>query len=329
MTLAARVSLALLAIAACAPPEHERLGGIAQPIIAGTASPAEQDHVVQLARRENGAMVPLCTGTLIAKNLVITARHCTGDITAVGSVELIADYPAAEIKVYVGRDAGPQTVDREPAAEGKQLLHGGDNVLTPDVALLVLDRALEAPIAPIRLASGAAPGEALDIVGYGLTEADRYPRARQRRPAQVAAVGPATTTHFDVLAGEFQTGEAACVGDSGGPALSASTGAVIGIASRVTNGQGPSETEPSRFCIGATTEAVYSDLPSARSMIDRAFAAAGATPWLEGQPPPGPGPVPPNDDEGCTAAGRAPAPADAWLLAGTLLLLFRRRPRRS
>ncbi len=259
--------------------------GTSRAIINGTSSPAAQDYVVQIAIEKDGKRVPFCTATLVAKNLVITARHCTGELS--DDEESITSFSPAKLAFYFGTGAGPRTIDEEPDAFGKTLFTNGRDDLEPDIALVELDRAVTLPIAPIRLDGGATLGETVDVVGYGLTEDHLYPSVRQQRKGlEIATVGPGETDFFALNEGEFQFGEAACAGDSGGPALSSSTGAIVGIASRVTNGEERSETKVASFCMGSKAEDIYTDLTPARAFIEDAFAAVGAEPWIEGEPTP-------------------------------------------
>jgi secreted trypsin-like serine protease len=314
-------------------------------IVNGSASPAAQDYVVQIAIEQKGKMVPFCTGTLIAKNLVITARHCTGELSA--DEESITSYTPTKLKFYFGIGAGPKTIDKTPEAQGKTIFTNGKKDLLPDIALVELDKELDIPIVPIRLGSSAAKGEAFDVVGYGLTEDHRYPNVRQQRKGlKIALVAPGKSDFFSLTDGEFQFGEAACAGDSGGPALSAETGALIGIASRVTNGQARSDTEVASFCLGSSAEDIYTDLTTAKAFIESAFEAVGATPWLEGEPSPEEKAAAAKKEEenrqaaatkaaadaGCSTTARAPTSSGSavmtWLAALGLIGAFRSRGKR-
>jgi hypothetical protein len=257
------------------------LGETAQPIINGMASTAAQDFVVAVAASRNGVWVPTCTGTLVAKNLVITARHCVGDVEEI--VERVADFPPAKIGIFTGVAAPSKLrAQGEPSARGAQLFSRGRS-LVPDIAVILLDTELDNPIASIRLDGGAVKGEELDIVGYGLTERNTMPLGRrQRQDLTVNATAPESTTHFNLLEGEFQFGEGACSGDSGGPALSAS-GALVGVATRVSSGRSLDPNHPASFCVGNAVEVVYTELSPLRAVIEAAFETAGASPWIEGE----------------------------------------------
>lgn len=278
------------------PASREALGRSRLPIINGTPSPADQDSVVLLALQINGQMYPNCSGTVVAKNLVMTARHCVGQLDDKGNV---SDYGATEIHVFTGADATKKaTSGATPAANGKQIFTTGTTFLIPDISFVLLDRALSAPVASIRIEGGATQGEELTIVGFGIDQTNKQPAQRmQRTGVVVSAIGPTETKYQSLFGGEFEFGEAACSGDSGGPALDAKTHAVVGVASRVSNGKDRTDSDPSAFCIGSTTEDVYSSLQGVQLTLEKAFAAAGASPVLEGKAaPPDPAADPSSQD---------------------------------
>ena len=274
---ASLTALALVALVGCAPKSgsgDDNVGSSHDAIINGSASTAAEDAVVLLSFPAGA-----CSGTLIAKNLVLTARHCVSELDEQGNVT--RDFSASSIEVKVGRDAPGQST----AARGKRLFTTGKQML-PDVALLVLDRAVTAPVAKIRLDGGARMGEPLTIVGYGITENGEAPTERLHRTGKsVTRVFPSSMPEGweDLSPGEFTFSEAACSGDSGGPALSATTGAVVGVASRVGNGtQAKDPNDPSAFCRGDDTINLYTALEPVRELVTAAFQAAGASPTLEG-----------------------------------------------
>lgn len=285
----ATAAILLSFVAACGSSSElaEPTSSAAQPIIHGAASGSDQDFVVQIGLAYDGTIYPTCSGTLVAKNLVLTARHCVGELQDDVTVD---DYPPAALHVYVGSSA-PRRVEAGQAsdARGERLFTAKTKELVPDVALLLLDRPVDAPIASIRLDGGAKKDELLDIVGFGITEDDAQPEVRmQRKSVRVLDIGPGRSTYHELYAGEFVFGEAACSGDSGGPALSATSRAVVGVASRVSNGKERTEQDPSGFCIGSSTEDVYTALAPVKSVVMQAFAAAGADPVLEDAPEPRP-----------------------------------------
>ena len=328
----------------------ERTASLEQPIINGATSGTEQDFVVQLGLEFGGTVYPSCSGTMVAKNLVLTARHCVGELQ--DDVTVI-DFEPSQLHVFAGADAPARVASGARAdARGKLLFTAKTKDLVPDVALVLLDKALTTPIAPIRLEGGAKKNELLDIIGFGITETNERPEARmQRKSVRVLAIGPALTLHHQLFEGEFVFGEAACSGDSGGPAVSSTTKAVVGVASRVSNGEERTEEDPSGFCLGANAEDVYSALEPVKDVIDEAFAVAGAKPILEveeepappdagpsqpvpqSEPPPEPAPVITRTTpttSGCASTPRGSRNANVLGLAALLgLATFIRRARRA
>lgn len=296
-----------LAFAGCAAPtegreEQTHMGRAIQPIVGGIGSGADQDSVVALARFENGARVGLCTATMVAPNLALTARHCVSatDATAacdsngqpVAGALLHGDRVATTLAVYAttGGIAPDTTVEAGASAHGKSLVVDADatTICNHDLAFVILDTSLASPISPMRLAAPAA-ADALVVVGFGITELGSLPAQRMRRDdVSLVGAGPMAYPNdptYGVGDGEFLVGESACSGDSGSPALTP-LGAVVGVASRAGNGKPRDPSNAASTCLGATAHAVYAELGANQALTLRAFAEAGATPWLEGQPDP-------------------------------------------
>lgn len=264
-----------------------------QRIIRGRASDDSQDAVVLLLRTENGQLASSCTGTLLAPNLVLTARHCVSDTdhgalcdeqgNAVSGAGVIADYAPSDIFVVTG----PSVSWTQPEASGRgaRIFHDGSKVLcNHDLALLSLTKPIAgAKIAPVRLDAPPAIDERFTAIGWGLTEGGQSPSQRMTRPGiSVIALGP--SADFGAGRSEFVVGEGICSGDSGGPALS-SKGAVVGVVSRGGNGTS-SDTNPAGSCVGTATRNTYTSLGGFKSLILKAYDAAGQKPWLEGEPDP-------------------------------------------
>jgi hypothetical protein len=296
-----------LAFGACAvpteaPEQQTHMGRAIQPIVGGRVSGADQDSVVVLARFENGARVGLCTATLVAANLALTARHCVSatDATAacnaagqpVAGALLHGDRVATTLAVYAttGGVAPDTTVEAGASAHGTSLVVDADatTICNHDLAFVILDRALTAPISPVRLAAPAS-ADALVVVGFGITELGSLPAQRMRRDGvSLLGLGPMAYPDdptYGVGDGELLLGESACSGDSGSPAISP-LGAVVGVASRAGNGKPRDPSNAASTCLGATAHAVYAELGASQALALRAFAQAGASPWLEGQPDP-------------------------------------------
>jgi hypothetical protein len=86
----------------------ERSGAAAAPIIGGTASTREQDAVVLLAV-VGPSRASFCTGTLIANNLVLTARHCVAKMSP-GSADCEEGGAASPLASRVTGEIEPRTL---------------------------------------------------------------------------------------------------------------------------------------------------------------------------------------------------------------------------
>jgi hypothetical protein len=207
----------------------------------------EESGVVAIGTSLDGdpGHITLCSGALVAPNLVLTARHCVSrSITSPPSCDargrshngahLADDADPAMIGVYVGEHV---RVERDvPRAHGTKTLHPTGQILCDaDVAFLVLDRPLAGvAVLPMRLHAPVASGERVLPVGFGggtaMTIGDRVPRGR----STVLAIGPSSNVDTGAVLGprEFEVDRATCRGDSGGPAIDARSGEIVGVVSR-------------------------------------------------------------------------------------------------
>lgn len=221
----------------------------------------------------------LCTGALVAPDLVLTARHCVSYLRSEAvrcpssAAQITGDRPPASILVLRGDDARTA----EPIAKGAEILAPQGKVLCAnDIALLRLDRPIH-DLTPLRVARSApVVGHTVTAVGFGLTGSNGSAGAKRFRTGVPV---------LRVDAAEFLVGEATCSGDSGGPALDESTGEIVGVVSR-----GP---QP---CEGARAGNVYTRAERVAEAI--AAHSAASTPSA-----PAPTPAP-------TDAGTAEPAAD-------------------
>ena len=279
--------------------DDERVGATGSAIISGKASAADQDAVVLLVSPIDSTSAFECTGTLIAPNLVLTARHCVaktteaafacdekGGGTAGGAVG--SDFPATNVLVFAGvkRPADPF---KGSDAKGAMIFHDeSKNLCNHDLALLLLDKPIEnGKIASIRLDAPITKGEVFTAVGWGVTSTVSSPNVRQQRTdITINTVGPAADPKNGLALGpnEFLVGESICQGDSGGPALAATTGAVLGVVTRGGNNRQGDPNDPASQCVDGVN--FYTMTSGFKDLILTAFTAAGHDPWTEGGPDP-------------------------------------------
>ncbi|CAN5553843.1 hypothetical protein BH09MYX1_BH09MYX1_40460 [soil metagenome] len=291
------LAVAAFAAACAAESSHESTSRGNAPIIYGKDSPSSQDAVVLLVTTDSG--FGACSGSLIAPNLVLTARHCVtktsdqpfgcdadGKLYG-GGTQVQGDHAPTAINIFVG-NARPKFGQGAvtAAAKGLKIFHPDSTTLcNSDIALVLLDTNIDgAPIAQLRLDSPPVVNETFTAVGWGVAVGDPYPDVRQQREkVKIQRVGRYESGGEAVPQNEFLIGEAICSGDSGGPALATTTGAILGVVSRGGNGSSDPN-DPAAGCIGGSN--FYTRVDGFNDLILQAFAEAGQEPWLEGGPDP-------------------------------------------
>jgi len=329
---------AISLLAACGQADDVELGVVHQPMIEGAPSDESYGGVVFFETVQPGGKIS-CTGTLVAPNLVATALHCVtsstldhfdcqpdGTITA-ATVQAGAIGPLvapANVKIYTG-----SPVDySQPVAVGAKLYGTGSTQgCQGDLALIQLDHALDAPVSSVRLDRMATRREQVYALGYGETDAVDNRGYRLVREVEVIDVGPSSTAEALRTASPrtFVVGEGPCKGDSGGPAFSAATGALLGVFSLNENDD----------CSAVGIRNVYTSLSPYSKLILDAFDKAGAEPILEPGSAPGPvdtepAPTKKPDSGGCTLSPSGRSTSGLGLaLFGIATVASRIRRRRS
>ena len=226
--------LVVMSAVACSAPPQEPAAIDRQPIAGGIVDESHQ-NVFLLAWHE-GQAAALCTATLIAPNLLLTARHCVSpssgqDHVLCGDASLGEPRPAAAF--FATNAAQPREGSRLFGASEVRVPASTVDTCGYDIALLILDENVPAPLsAPAvpRIDREAVPGELYTAVGYGVTESGEPSGSRMRLEGLSVECEPGSCGE-GVESTEFRGETGICSGDSGGPALDAD-GKVLGVVSR-------------------------------------------------------------------------------------------------
>jgi hypothetical protein len=212
---------------------------LAAALVTIAASPALAIMRGEVARNPNGlrqsvvrvesSTGEMCSGAVIAPDLVLTAAHCV-------------DERASYRVVVVDRRFRQYAVRAVAAAMHPAFVAGTTPRTQPgvDLALIKLEQSLGPEFVPLdpRRAGRAARGEPVAIAGFGVEAENRRASARVLRQTQVVSLGTLQVANrVDVVVDGKRLartpGAGACRGDSGGPIVRGGPGGyqLVGIVS--------------------------------------------------------------------------------------------------
>ena len=265
------LALAVMLGAGCAgsvdggpPPETDA------PIIGGQTDTGDPSVVIVFAQENGSQQGSLCTASVIAPTVLLTAAHCVAPSEVGSNVTFSA---------FLGSDfngAGQWLAVKEThfdQAFNPNNLNGGH-----DVGIVILAQPVSlTPLPYNRTSPSALAGKAVRLVGYGVNNGQAQTGAGIKRQV--------TTTLDSVSSLLLKIGNSSqgtCQGDSGGPAFMNVGGVetIVGITSfgAVGCGDGGHDTRIDLYA----------------SFIDQYVNAAGSPPPPASNPPPSNNPPPPS-----------------------------------
>lgn len=301
-------ALILATAGACssAAPTSEPTAQSASPIQGGTDD-TTHDFAVAVVVNLGENQGELCSGALLAPNLVATARHCVAQLssTQIDCATSTFGAPFAPSQFVVSNSpvlepgAATYAVDQVivPTGSGEDLVCGND------IALLVLSRNVELPsyVDPVispPMTNHSVWATTVTAIGYGeATPLDGSSAGTRRIKEDIGLVCiPNDTTFVDCYAdpanksilttSEFESGDGTCEGDSGSSAydqtqFDAGNWVSFGLLSRGNQPAGDEST-----CIGA----IYTRFDAWGPLLISAATQAAQTggyplpAWATGQP---------------------------------------------
>jgi V8-like Glu-specific endopeptidase len=181
----------------------------ADPIVGGSADTDDPSVVAVYGQQPGATSGFLCTGSVIAPSVVLTAAHCVSEVET-GAGAIFTVITSADVAKSRGQQLAVSAVHPNPLWNPDDLEAGHDQ------GIVILSQPTSLPPLPInrkKLVSSQV-GRAVRIVGYGLDDGSRQTGAGLKRQA-ITSLG--TIFSSLILVGNSRHGT--CNGDSGGPAF--------------------------------------------------------------------------------------------------------------